>query len=463
MMVLLVSCSEPQAKPSVQPGVSAPSGMEFDGQDDVLRIAMVKPGSANPADLVLTDQAQVILSDLLYDGLTEVEANSGRLRPGLATSWISNRDFTSWTFTLDSDRLTAEQVKSSFERQGNQQSAVVRQLMSIVDSIEVLSEFEVRFDLLASSAGFPWLISGPGMAVTTENDVPTGRLNIISEDNNGMILVSPDGLSDIDIRWTATEQDAYALLDSDGVDVAIGSSQASASAPALGHVRFVAINSESALLADANTRMSVRSTIGSITSAREGSISSVVEIDGLSSPALAGSTSLVCEGSCTYRPEQGATTPIETQLRLGVGAEVDLEVAESIQRAFADSTIEIEIVSASPDRLAAMISAGEIDLSVFGWVAGASSVDAVVPSLLQSKAPGNIFQLRDDEIDRLLLEASKIGDDQRRWDLISEAETRAISSDVIVPLGAIRSKVRTNEKTTSLVIRADGTLDTFRY
>lgn len=462
MMVLLVSCSNSQSNPSAEPEVSLSEVNEFDGEDGVLRIAMVQPSSTEPADLVLTDQAQVILSDLLHDGLTEVEANSGNLRPGLATSWSANEDFTAWTFQLDPNRLDAEQVKASFERQGNQRSAVVRELMSIISSIEVISEFELRFDLVRPAAGFAWLTSGPGMAVTTEGDDLSGRLQVVSEDTNGMVLASPEGLSDIDIRWTDSELEAQALLESDEVDIAV-SGDGGSQGQALGHVRFVVINSASESLAGPTSRATINSILSSVDVPEITSANSTVDIDGLSSPALAGSSSLLCDQECNT----GSGTPSqpvgELTLKLGVSSDLYLPLAEVIRNAFTDSNITIEVVQAEPEDLARRVSAGEIDMLLFGWVAGAASVDAVVPSLIRSDSPGNIFQLRDADIDRLLSEAALVGDDQRRWGLIAEAESLAISSDVVVPLGALSSKVRTNEDAASVAIRADGTLDTFRY
>ena len=86
--MLAAGCSSSSGSERPSSDLSVPEELGFGGSDGALRIAMVKPATTLPAQLVLTDQAQVVVSDLLYDGLTEVDARSGRLRPGLASDFF---------------------------------------------------------------------------------------------------------------------------------------------------------------------------------------------------------------------------------------------------------------------------------------------------------------------------------------------------------------------------------------
>ena len=88
-----------------------------------LRLAVVGLATLDPAAVVPTDQAEMVAADLMADGLTSVDAESGELRPALASAWSADSDGTTWTFTLresatfsDGSPVTASTVVDALTR-----------------------------------------------------------------------------------------------------------------------------------------------------------------------------------------------------------------------------------------------------------------------------------------------------------------------------------------------------------
>jgi oligopeptide transport system substrate-binding protein len=74
------------------------SGLQRSG--GTFRMAVVGLSTLDPAAVVPTDQAAMVGADLLADGLTSVDAESGQVRPALAAQWSADGAGTTWTFTL---------------------------------------------------------------------------------------------------------------------------------------------------------------------------------------------------------------------------------------------------------------------------------------------------------------------------------------------------------------------------
>ncbi|MDH3295813.1 MAG: hypothetical protein OER95_15955, partial [Acidimicrobiia bacterium] len=154
---------------------------------DRLQLALVRPTSYRPDEVVLTDQAGVIVSDLLYDGLTEAVGNNGELRPGLAARWWADDDFRRWTFELEpSSGVDASTVVEALapltsEHGGTRtRGRSVAALAAGMRSVEAAEDGTVVIELDRPNAGLPWVLSGLPFAVIGEGGQPTGDYSVAS-------------------------------------------------------------------------------------------------------------------------------------------------------------------------------------------------------------------------------------------------------------------------------------------
>jgi len=110
----------------------------------------------------------------IYETLTRYNHNTKKVDPLLATSWSNSDDGKEWIFKIrenvkfhDGTDLNAESVKKSIERTIDMQMGAAY-IWSSVESIEVISDYEVKFVLsypapidLISSAGYAAFIMSP--------------------------------------------------------------------------------------------------------------------------------------------------------------------------------------------------------------------------------------------------------------------------------------------------------------
>ena len=91
-------------------GPAAPSTSEATGEvvdGGTIRLGMAGPVVADPAAASLGSPTDLLVLDLLHDGLTRLD-DEGQPQPALAASWRSNDTLTAWRFTLDPDAAFAD-------------------------------------------------------------------------------------------------------------------------------------------------------------------------------------------------------------------------------------------------------------------------------------------------------------------------------------------------------------------
>lgn len=104
-------------------------------------------------------------TNLTFDNVTYVDADTGEIMPELAHSWKDiNGDGKIWEFYLEDgvtfhngDKFTAEDVKFTWEYAGVGQNNVIKPISaySYVDTIEVVNDLTIRFTLNSGMADFP--------------------------------------------------------------------------------------------------------------------------------------------------------------------------------------------------------------------------------------------------------------------------------------------------------------------
>ncbi len=116
-----------------------------------------------PAALV-----DLLVNKTIYNNLTQYQLVDGAIQavPDLAESWESNPELTQWTFRLragvlwhDGQPLTSADVKFTFETLLNPEvNASARGVISSIDTIEVVDDLTVRFNLKTAFAPLPVML-----------------------------------------------------------------------------------------------------------------------------------------------------------------------------------------------------------------------------------------------------------------------------------------------------------------
>ncbi|MCP5025648.1 MAG: hypothetical protein GY929_05110 [Actinomycetia bacterium] len=167
-LLLAASCATGERPIVVEEG--SPEYLAYVAEADepvaggVLRAALLRPTTVDPAAIALDHSGAVILSDLLFDGLTQVTSD-GEVVSGLASGWDPSEDFEVWTFTLDESAsfhdgraVTSEAVVASLLRVSSSDSPAAPPLEHLV--FEVVDERTVRVTATAPNTLIPVMLAG---------------------------------------------------------------------------------------------------------------------------------------------------------------------------------------------------------------------------------------------------------------------------------------------------------------
>jgi peptide/nickel transport system substrate-binding protein len=143
----------------------------------------------------------------IYDPLMKRTAD-GEIKPYLAESMEGNEDFTVWTLTLrpdvqfhDGTDLDAQALKTIWDEYLTAPTAVTADALSEVTSLDVVDDLTVRYNLAASNAAFPDILTGsPGWPFSPTaaekfgedagaNPVGTGPFTFVSWQRDSRLVV----------------------------------------------------------------------------------------------------------------------------------------------------------------------------------------------------------------------------------------------------------------------------------
>jgi ABC-type transport system substrate-binding protein len=462
-----------------------------------LRLAMVRPASFRPDEVVLSDQAGVIVADLLYDGLTEARAGDAVLAPALASEWWADDDFRRWTFRLDPQAaVDAEDVVSGLATLVRtpvaQAGGAGRPMVALTAGMRSVTAVgdTVVVELERSNAGLPWVLSGLPFSAVGDDGRATGDYEIAFRDDSGMVLRRRVGRAAmgavygaIELTWVEDRAEAHRLLVDGVVDGAVvepssvaGASLATGVTPLpTSTVRYYVLNHEAPALSTAEQRLALLEVVD-----RDRVLAGLGRIglqlsDGLASPSSAGYRSGACGAPCrppdAVRSEDGPLGPAGTEAS-GVGPSWPtgaLEVAfagvdqQSMAGALADELAAVGIGAdtrqVTARELAEAIVEGTTDLFTFGWVAPAGSVDAILPPLLRADSPANVARVGSPEVEVLLDRAALTGDDEERWRLLDLAHRETLAEAKILPVAVSTSSLLLGPEVVGVRVRVDGSID----
>ena len=140
-------------------------------------------------------------------------------------------------------------------------------------------------------------------------------------------------------------------------------------------------------------------------------------------------------------------------------SERQTELAEAVAADLEAVGIPTELRPRSRAEYRAFVASGEQQLFSLGWFGGYPSPDAYLAPLLSSTADDNLTGAASAPIDEALAEARSTDDPEAAGAAWREAERRALSVAVVVPLAQFRTQPVLADRVQDLGHRIDGTVD----
>ena len=146
-----------------------------------LRVAFTTPPEQfDPARMATTEAYHFAYA--IYDALVWID-QSLTVQPLLALSWEANRSLSTWTFTLrqgvtfhNGAEMTSADVVYTFNRLIDPQfGSSLLAVLRVVEAVEALDDYTVRFHLVAPNAEFPLLLGAPQAGIVPDQ-ITTAQL-----------------------------------------------------------------------------------------------------------------------------------------------------------------------------------------------------------------------------------------------------------------------------------------------
>jgi ABC-type transport system substrate-binding protein len=515
---VLAACSGGAHRP-----VAAPKSSRHGG---TMRLAVVGvDGDLDPVDVVATDQSQMVVLDLLADGLTSIDLASGQPVPALATKWSTDAPGTTWTFTLadgvmfsNGTAVTAAQVVASLEHVAQHpESLAGAQLDVIAGSAEFAAgsashmsglaapdEQTVRITTISPQADLPALLASPlyGVveppepdpsvtAVTTAVAVSSSPWSIGAgpfrvADRAGSLatatsLVRSDGgsaqLDSIELVRVADTAAGLRAVQQGRADWAPAPPGTSAStAPAgtlhtspLGAEEFFGMNLASPTFANQLFRQAIVRAVDRTKVVRAG-LPALVPSSAIVPTGVAGSTADPCGDPCRFSPDQAKALLAQAfpdgQVPLvevdTSDGEGDVAAANSVRDQLMVVGIPAQVKAQPFDDYRQFVTTGNQQLFRTGWVGLAPTAGAYLDPMFRSNSLDNLTAFNVTEIDTRLTAAAVEPDVTKRRALYSAIEQTILSLSPVLPLGAYRSSVALAAGVQDYAARLDGTFDVER-
>lgn len=427
---LQASSTQPVEVPTT---TTIPEVIAFVDDPVTLRVGVSSLEYGLPHAVDETDPVAVLVTDLLTDGLTQIDSTTGLAAPALADSWRVSGDGLTWTFSLGQyvfstgEPITAVDAVASLNRiaaqgvsslsgpslwavEGWNQAGAVNSDSAVVSGIRAVSETEVELTLTTPFADLAEVLSGVIFGVTPAEEpdaaVAAGEFPLTSssafepvalwEDGIRMQGVeSPGEISAIELLWDPEGS----LLAAGEVDLGIGLGP-DVVTPGLQHSRsdrgvhvFFAMDASEAPLDDPLIRQAVLHTIDR-ESLRDEFFPGLAVMDGFAPDGNVDAESVdACAVACELDLEQArllidASTSRDVPLTVDYFFDVTPPPAEdSTAREDADGTDETPV--SAEEQLATAIAAA---LQEIGLDAAAVGHDPVEYGTLAANGELGLFR-----------------------------------------------------------------------
>jgi len=161
------------------------AGGQGEAKADVLRVGITSAiDNLDPAKMQATDA--YVYAAMVFNGLTYINRNM-TVEPDLAERWESSGDLKTWTFYLRKGvkfhhgrELDADDVAMTVKRILDEATGCkIRVNFLIIDKIEVIDRYTIRFKLTIPYAEFPELFGGRQAMIVPRDRIDTLATNPI--------------------------------------------------------------------------------------------------------------------------------------------------------------------------------------------------------------------------------------------------------------------------------------------
>jgi oligopeptide transport system substrate-binding protein len=466
----------------------------------VMRVGLAEVTSPDPAKASPGSQSQLVLADLLYDGLTEWDSATGELRPALATSWELSDDLLTWEFELaegasfsDGEPVTGADIKMSLQRvvsgdplaPAATRLEVIKGFQKFVDgSNEGISgidagENSVSFTLSSPFSQLPQLLASPiygvvaGSAEGFDAVVTSGSFDVADADDGVLALEAREGsgvlLDGIDVHLYEDRSSAAEALQLGDLDWAVIDRHAAANLDgdldAFQAQLTYEMTVTKGVLADASLRRAIMMAVDSAAIAADIYPGTATAVDGL----VPGSGACG-EGNdvCGYSPDAAAEI-IEDGFPDGDVPTVHVDYydnGEGREKAVATAiaadleAIGIPAKARAHDFLefADLLASGDLELFRSGWVGVYPSPEAWL-GRYHSESLDNLGFLISPDTDEALDAARSADTHAEAAEGYADAEAAILGSAPVLPLLQLNALSAAATTVQDLNQRLDGTFD----
>jgi ABC-type transport system substrate-binding protein len=441
----------------------------------VLRIGLAPPRSLDP--LRATSAGEVVLADLLFDGLTRADPRTGGVRPGLAERWESDDGQRRFTFHLrrgarfaDGTPVTAADAAFSIERARAPGSGVGELLagpLGLVSSVSAPDPATVVVTLSEPFPDLPALFANPALGVVpravgaapgfAEQPVGSGPFALAAREGGVLRLRRSPGsealLDGIEVRtgdgpslasaFAGGELD-WALFPADRAPDLASSLRAERGRPAyapLGGVLFYGMNLRDPKFADRRFREAIVRAVDRAGIAERVYRGTVRPIDGPVPRGVPGAVPDACGDRCRHDPVRARALVAEAFPGGAPAVTVDTdddpiqrEVAAAIAADLRAVGIEATVRAHAADEYVALVARGGQGVFRLGWAAGYASADAFLRPLFQSGSDTNVTGFSSPALDGALAAARTDPDPAARAARLAEAQRLVMAEVPIVPI-----------------------------
>ncbi len=446
----------------------------------------------SPAEVDESDPVEVFVTDLLTDGLTQRDAQTGEIVPALADVWSASPDRRTWTFSLGANRfsdgapVTAADAEASLERVAalGGDSITGPHLGSIdgwtepaadgdVRGIRAIDERTLEIELTTPLEDLPALLASVAFGVLPEVTPEQGALPLSSS-----MTLTPTALWEDGFRLEAAEplglvnavevlmDPELTMLEVGETGVAIGfeadevpESIKTSASPSTARV-FFAMNHAAAPFDDPNLRAAVvaaidtRSVVDEFFPMSGPMTSFLTRGDGCGfdcfDPALA--ERLVADSPA-------GQTPFSVDYFVVDGDDREQRLAETIVSQLRTVGFVATARAHPIEDYGRQIDAGNMGLFRFGTAGGAISPERTLAGAFGSDGVDNVSAFSDPLLDSAIGDARSIIDDRARLGAWENIDTTVLDADAVLSIAELRTPIAFGDRVEFVGLEPDGSLD----
>ena len=512
VLVLLASaCTDSKKPATANSSASTKSAAPVKG--GILRLGIERPKTLDPAAISPGSQSELMVADLLFDGLTSLDDKATTAAPAIASKWASS-DLKSWQFTLRPDArfsngrtVTATDVKYSLERVAkkgetslaalridhvNGFSAYTTGAAPELTGVRAIDAHTVAIDLDTPMAILPELLSAPEYGIVPKEAVEaanppfgsapvgSGPFSFAGQTGDVVKLVRAaqgsaylDGV-ELHEYDTADVGKAYDDFGSGKLDWSlVPNDRAEDAAQRYGADNFrpfdiqlfYAFNLLDPTFADVRFRQAIVKSIdrGAIVKAVYAGIAD--PLIGVVPAGVAGHVEDACGDPCAF-DTAGAKALLAQAFPDGKVPAINLDFFTGTREAAVAGTIVSDLAAVgiqanprpkSPEQYDPFVVTGQQQLFRYTAIGVYPSPDAYLAPLFLSGSRDNVTGFSNPEVDQLLNRARATADVGARQALYEQAEKAIMQQAAIVPIAQFRTKAVVAPRVHDLVLSVNGT------